>query len=226
MAIVAVLVSVGFAACGDDDDDDNETETNENVSPTSGLIIDLGLPSGTKWASRNVGADSSEDYGDYFAWGETSPKDEYTSENSVTDNLSYSELKLKGIIDGNGNLTSSYDAATANWGKGWHMPTSAQITELCTSCSCKWTTLNGVHGLLATGTNGNSIFLPAAGYCSGTSLLNVGLSFTYFSSTLYEDSSVVGAYGMNSTYNNNGSNLNYHDTFYRYPGFAVRPVSE
>lgn len=88
--------------------------------------VDLGLSSGLKWATCNIGANNPEDYGDYFAWGETITKTEYTSSNSGTCELSISQLQSQGYVDGGGNLTSSHDAATANWGGTWRLPTKEE----------------------------------------------------------------------------------------------------
>ena len=111
--------------------------------------IDLGLPSGIKWAATNVGATNPEDYGDYFAWGETTPKGEYTE-----DNYTYS--------DNPDILPASADAASVNWGGYWRMPTQAEMQELLDNCTWTWATQNGATiGYLITGTNGNSILLPA-----------------------------------------------------------------
>ena len=136
--------------------------------------VDLGLPSGTLWATCNVGASAPEEYGDYFAWGETEPKEVY---NQSTYKWCYCDS------NGNWELTkylytysdddSSYstteldpedDAATANWGAEARMPSTWDIYELVNYCSWQWTQLNGVKGQLGTGPNGNTIFLPAAGY--------------------------------------------------------------
>lgn len=127
-------------------------------------FVDLGLPSGTLWASCNVGAESPEEYGSYFAWGETSPKSSYYETNSVTSGLSISELESRGIIDSNGNLTAEYDAAATNWGDSWRIPTVNEMNELYDKCTYKQTSINGVKGYNLTGPNGNSIFLPFAGY--------------------------------------------------------------
>lgn len=150
--------------------------------------IDLGLSSGTLWACCNIGADSPEDYGDYFAWGETSPKSVY----------SWYTYKYWNDTDGDGywdsneitNIGSNisgtqYDAATANWGGEWCMPTYDQITELKSRCTWTWTTQNGVKGYKVTGPNGNCIFLPAAGYRFGSNLYDAGSSGYYWSSCYY-----------------------------------------
>ena len=183
--------------------------------------VDLGLPSGLKWATCNVGADFLEDYGDYFAWGETTTKAGYTEENSLTSRLTISELQSQGIIDGDHNLTPSYDAARANWGGSWRMPTEAEQRELIYNCTLEWTTQNGVNGCKVTGPNGNSIFLPTAGYRYGSSLINAGEYGYYWSSTPYESNS-------NSAYYLEFSSSSYHYVgwYGRYYGRSVRPVAE
>ncbi len=117
--------------------------------------VDMGLS--VKWATCNIGASHPEDYGNYFAWGETVPKEEYTKDNSIT----YRKRKFSEKIKVGGN--PKYDAAVANWGGGWRMPTYEEIEELYEKCTWKWTEMNGVKGCRVTGPNGNSIFLPAAG---------------------------------------------------------------
>ena len=157
---------------------------------TIGDAIDLGLS--VKWASWNVGADSPEGYGDYFAWGETS---NYHNSNGITDDLSPSELEYRGIIDADGNLTAAYDAATVNWGDEWRIPTLDEIQELIDRCSWSWTTQNGIYGRKIIGPNGNSIFLPAAGYHIGSSTASVGSYGGYWSATPNNDP--VNAYYLN-----------------------------
>ncbi len=114
------------------------------------------MPSGLKWATCNVGATKPEEYGDYFAWGETKPKKEYMKENSVM----YGNKNI-------GNIAGKvqYDAARANWGGSWRLSTKEEFEELVDNCTHTWTTQNGVEGCLFTSMkNGKSIFLPAAGY--------------------------------------------------------------
>lgn len=182
--------------------------------------VDLGLPSGLKWATCNVGANDPEDYGDYFAWGETETKGDYSSTNSTTFGLTLSELQSQGYIDGNDNLTSSYDAATANWGSPWRMPATSELNELLNSCTWTWTTQNGVNGYIVTGPNGNSIFLPAAGYYRRSSLQKDGELGRYWSSTPdkreYDD--ISDRLGFDSS-------VQEVDWDYRYYGRSVRPVS-
>ena len=171
--------------------------------------VDLGLPSGKKWATCNVGASSPEGYGDYFAWGETSTKETYDYDNCPTYGLSISELQSQGYIDGEGNLTPQYDAATANWGGDWRMPTKAEYHELLNNCTWEWTTQNSVNGYKVTGPSGASIFLPSAGSREGSSLYDAGSRGNYWSSTPYD------------TYNSNAYRL-YIDSRNRYMGFNYR----
>ena len=137
-------------------------------------LIDLGLPSGTLWADRNVGADSPEGYGDYFRFGETTPFTEKSP--------SYKYEDINYNIAG-----KDKDAATTLLGAKFRMPTFYQIKELLNFCSCQWTQVNGVNGIVVTGPNGNSIFLPAAGYrnYSNGSLDNVGSYGNYWSASPY-----------------------------------------
>lgn len=170
--------------------------------------VDLGLS--VKWATCNVGASSPSDYGDYFAWGETTAKSEYTVANSVT------YEKSIGDISGD----SRYDAARANWGGTWRLPTQAEIGELVNKCKTRWTTHGGHNGYLVTGPNGKSIFLPAAGWRDGSSLYNVGEDGSDWSSTPYESDT------QNAYYLYFGSSHFYRYWGSRYYGHSVRPVSE
>ncbi len=138
--------------------------------------VDLGLPSGLKWATCNVGATTPEGYGNFYAWGETTTKASYVQSNSTT----YGQQ----ISDFSGNAT--YDAARANWSSTWRMPTKTEMEELVNNCTWTWTTQNGVNGYRVTGPNGNSIFLPAAGYWFGSSHNGVGMYGYYLSSTPIE----------------------------------------
>ena len=123
--------------------------------------VDLGLPSGTRWASCNIGASSPEEYGDYFAWGETTVKGDYSWQTYQWCNGTYESMSTD-CVDSI-ELNQQYDAALAKWGEQWRMPTMADFKELTTECTWTWTTQNGVKGYEVKGTNGNSIFLPAAG---------------------------------------------------------------
>ena len=188
-------------------------------------MIDLGLPSGTKWACCNLGATTPEGYGDYYRWGETKPtKDEDT----------YKTYQYWHDKNGNGKLEddeydnlgdniagTKYDAATANWGASWRMPTGEQIEELVDNCTYEWKNLNGVEGGEVTGLNGNAIFIPAAGsrnYRSGTTLNGVGYYCDCWSSSdyTYDSARYLRLYGTYFGWNYN----------YRAYGFSVRPVAK
>ena len=185
------------------------------ISSKSGKIkghkyVDLGLPSGLKWATCNVGANSPEKYGDYYAWGEVETKSMYTENNSKTRGKSMSD------ISGN----STYDVARAKWGGSWRLPTKKELEELESKCKWEWVTINGKKGYKVTGPNGNSIFLPAAGYRNGSSLYRAGDNGYYWSSTpkkSYDDH----AYGL--FFYSSGQGVHW---YVRYEGYSVRPVSE
>ena len=158
--------------------------------------VDLGLPSGTLWANCNIGATTPEGYGDYFAWGETQPKDTYTWNTYQYCNGSYSMLTkycnnfyygYNGFTDNLTTLLPEDDAATANWGIDWRMPTKEEWEELYNNTTVTWTTQNGVNGRLFTASNGNSLFLPAAGYRDDPSLYSAGSYGYYWSSSLGTD---------------------------------------
>ena len=180
--------------------------------------VDLGLS--VKWATCNVGANSPEEYGDYFAWGETSTKETYDYDNCPTYGLGYTELQSQGYIDSEGKLTPQYDAATANWGGTWRMPTYDELNELRTKCTWTWTTQNGVNGYNVEGPNGNSIFLPAAGYRDGSSLDFAGSCGYYWSSTPREYYDYR-AYGLG--FYSDAHGMSGYD---RYNGQSVRSILE
>jgi hypothetical protein len=186
--------------------------------------VDLGLPSGIKWATCNVGAESPEDYGDYFAWGEIEPKDYYDwstykwCEGDSITQTKYCTDSSCGTVDNKIILDISDDAANANWGGDWRMPTTEELEELSTKCTWTWEQKNGVNGCTVTGPNGNSIFLPAAGVRYESSLGAAGTYGCYWGRLLNTGKSDH-AYGLNFNLNNTGSG--YDD---RYIGFCVRPV--
>lgn len=180
---------------------------------TRGMInghtaVDLGLS--VKWATCNVGATKPEGYGDYYAWGETTTKTSYTTANSKTYD------KSMGDIGGD----SRYDAATANWGSGWRLPTKKEFDELILNCTCTWTTLNGVNGYeVKSKKNGNSIFLPAAGSCNGGTPNYQGSYGYYWSSTPHDAFLVCYLLSFDS-----GGHFTYWSG--RFNGRSVRPVAE
>lgn len=201
--------------------------------PTSGYQnghewVDLGLPSGTKWATMNVGASSPSDYGSYFAWGETSSKSNYTWENlkyrisgDSYDNVKFSKYVTDskyGNVDDKCELDLSDDAAYVNWGRGWRIPSKSQKDELLKKCKWTWTNMGGHNGYKVVGPNGNSIFLPAAGYRRGGSLDYAGSYGSYWSRSLYT-SDGWGAYSLTF----DSSDVYWYDYTRRY-GRSVRPV--
>ena len=141
-------------------------------------VVDLGLPSGLKWRGWNVGASKPEEYGNYYAWAETSPKSSYSSSNykyKATDYgdgmivyAKYDTTPVQG--DGKTVLEAEDDAASVNLGNGWRTPTFSEFKELRENCTWAWTTRNGVNGMLVTGPNGKSIFLPGGGWYTNTTL--------------------------------------------------------
>ena len=166
------------------------------VSGKEGIYtyVDLGLESGTKWATCNVGATKPTGYGDLFAWGETKPKEVYSwntykwckgSSSSMTKYCTNSDY---GTVDNKKVLDAEDDAATANWGSAWRMPTKDEIEELLDGCSWEWVNDfngSGVNGRLGTSKkNGATIFLPAAGYRDNTDLYYVGAAGSYWLSSL------------------------------------------
>ena len=231
-----LYVSSGGANMNDNDRDNgrsvrlvkdivtNDT-TNTPTDPYNGHeYVDLGLS--VKWATCNVGANAPEEYGDYFAWGETTTKSAYDwstykwcngSENTMT---KYCTNSSYGIVDNKTTLELSDDAARANWGGSWRMPTDAEMTELREQCIWTWTTRNGVNGYIVTAANGNSIFLPAAGLRFDNSLDYVGKTGCYWSSLLYTDEP-FGAYYLAIV-----STFTSGEYSYRSYGFTVRPVCQ
>ncbi len=172
--------------------------------------VDLGLPSGLKWATCNVGATAPEKFGNYYAWGEITTKSEYTEENSVTYKKTMSD------ISGN----AEYDVARADWGGTWRIPTYSEMTELRNNCTWTWTTQNGLYGYKVTGPNGNSIFLPAAGHTQGSTSNPYGY---YWSST---PSSSTYRVDIDAYYISLAQGSIARSTKDRYIGQSVRPVSD
>ena len=221
------LVSAAFLSLSGCD----RTEKDEKPE-ASGQWVDLGLPSGLLWANCNIGASSPTDYGNYYAWGETQSKSVYDfstyqyyrGDNGISGYTKYcniSDYGYNGFTDNLTTLQSSDDAAAANWGGGARMPTAAEWQELINNTTHQWVTIYGVNGQCFTGSNGNSIFLPAAGGRVGASLNDDGLIGYYWSSSLgtdypfdargcYFDSGVVGNWDYGG----------------RYFGYSVRAVRQ
>ena len=216
----------------------------DNTSSPNPEAVDLGLPSGLKWASFNLGASKPEEYGDYYAWGETEPY--YNSQDplswkegkesgyagasyrwcmgsdlKMTKYCSNSSFGYNGFTDTKTVLDPEDDAAHVNLGGNWRMPTDAEWTELREKCTWTWTTQNGVYGRLVTASNGNSIFLPAAGNRIVTYLNDAGSYGYFWSSSLNTDSS-NNAWFVNFY---SGNVYRYYDG-YRCDGFSIRPVCD
>ena len=210
IAVVAIGL-VFFTSC------ESSIEENGKGKHNVHEYVDLGLPSGLKWATCNVGANAPEDYGYYFAWGEVEPKTTYNLDTyKYYDGSNFTKYtdSDKTVLD------PEDDAATANWGGAWRMPTKAEQDELRNNCTWTWTTQNGVNGYKVVGPNGNSIFLPAAGDMYGRTHGDAGSLGYYWSSSLNTGnpdnaycvdfySGYVGWYSYN-----------------RYYAFSVRPVCE
>ena len=192
-------------------------------TPTYTLInghkfVDLGLPSGLLWAKANVGAASSADDGDYFAWGETSPKTTY-----YWSNYKWGSNPSKyNSSDGKTTLDAADDAATVNWGAPCRMPDSSEFEELYNKCDWSWkSNYNGTSGYLVTGPNGNTIFLPASGNRGYDGLYDHGSLGSYWSRALDSSSTDFARYLYFSSGYVSPSSYDY-----RYYGFTVRPVAE
>lgn len=193
-------------------------------------FVDLALPSGTLWANCNIGANAPEDYGSYFAWGETKAKTLFTWENYQLCNGSDSELTEYcinsdyGTVDGRIVLQSLHDAATYNWGFFWEMPSMAQFEELLNGeyTTVQKTMQNDVYGMLITSRrNGHSIFLPAAGMYDEDYLFNDGSRAYYWSRQLYTDTDNP-TYACDFNFDTRYTTQN--DKQLRYNGLSIRPV--
>ena len=228
-------ISMSLVACNNDDNE----ESPEVIDRSPAQAIDLGLPSGTLWASCNVGATKPEEYGDYFAWGETKPKSEYSlstykwcngSVERLTKYCNDKRFGNNGLMDNKTELDLEDDAAYVNWGSNWRMPSFAQIKELINNCTWEWMTVNGVNGdEVKSKKNQNSIFLPAAGWHRNSEFGRAGSVFLYWSRSL--DTGVnnhpFNAYRMGGNSEEVTSNENEGIVrTVRDAGLSVRPVRQ
>lgn len=230
--VIGVIVLISFFKGGPDSDSmpvtEIKTDSNSNGTGfTDGYEwVDLGLS--VKWATCNVGATKPEEFGDYYAWGETNSKNSYTWGNyrfcsNVVSNddvrlSKYNSDSKRGKVDNKTNLDLSDDVANVKWGGNWRMPTEREFRELINNCTWKWTTQNGVNGYLVTGKNGYtdcSIFLPAGGYRNGVSLIFAGSYCHYWSSSLSASFPLIASYS---------SGYLKTSFYYRNYGLTVRPV--
>ena len=177
--------------------------------------VDLGLPTGVKWATCNIGADKPENYGNYYAWGEISTNSDYTSSNCATYGKTMSDI----------SGDAQFDAARANWKGSWRMPTQGELEELKNNCTWDWTWKNGVMGFEVKGRNGNSIFLPFAGYRNGLVLYKVGEFGYYWSSTPDNSYRAYSIYGYRSSYNYERC-IEVRFNYERNQGLTIRPVTD
>ena len=191
---------------------------------------------GPYWATTNVGAESPEQSGYYFWWGDTvgytntangwiSVKDGTSisfTENDSTAASTYGKdsatLQGEGWITADGVLAPEHDAAHVHWGGGWRMPTLQELNDLISKCNWVWTTMNGVQGWTITGKDSASIFLPCAGYGVGTPLSNAGSHGYYWSSVPDSDNNYY-AWGL---YFRSRDHYTYYSN--RYYGQSIRPV--
>ena len=200
-----------------------------NNRPVEVLMVDLGLTSKVKWAARNIGANSVEEHGDYYAWGETETKSDYSSSTYL-----YGTRNLGNNCDISG---TELDAAVVKWGGIWRMPTLTEMQELLSDCTWTWDAINGVNGYIVEGVNGNRIFLPCTGVMKGTTLGYVNSGGGYQISQGVADSWNVYTLSWylttkNIYYNNTGhepypydSGTNYNILVARYYGRPIRPVA-
>ena len=217
-----------------------ETSIPKNGEENGHRYIDLDLPSGTKWADCNIGASSPTEYGDYFAWGEINPKEEYNwksykfgTEFQLTKYCTNSNSNS--IVDNDTELYSSDDVAKKRWGSKWRIPSDKQFDELCNWTFWHMQIINGVWGLIfESRRNGNQIFLPAAGSRTDTKLINEKFQGLYWTRMLY-DKSCAGAFAfafeffervrdgyisVEGLYDERASKIGCG----RYWGFTIRPV--
>ena len=225
MALVAMAAGLAFAACGS-----NSRVEGQDDGAAAAEWVDLGLPSGLLWAKCNLGAIKPEEYGDYYAWGETSTKEVYTwetykyctavdEEGWVKTLSKYNTISRYGTPDNLTTLQPSDDVATAKLGNGARMPTGTEWRELIANTTSEWTSENGVYGRKLTAANGKSLFFPAAGGRYGSELRSAGGSGIYWSSSLdagYPDDAWY--FYFTSDYQ-----IVYY-SHYRLYGFSVRAV--
>ena len=217
-----VMVGTTLESCGDDEDGDNP---GKGKAPNGVEAVDLGLTSGTLWANMNVGASSPEELGDYFAWGETKSKSDYSLSTykwyneSSNKQTKYCTDASYGIVDNKTELDVKDDAAYVNWGSRWRIPSKAQFEELMRECVWTTTYINGVEGsLVKSKKNNNSIFIPGNHFCVDIRLGYPSSNGYYWSRTLdsYPD------YAWCIITRSSPQMFNYHPREY---GLGIRPVA-
>ncbi len=216
----------------------SQTNSSQSQSANGHEYVDLGLPSGTLWATCNVGASKPEGYGSYFAWGETKPQSSNTynwntykyangttrDDPKLTKYCSQSKYGDNGFTDDLTTLQSGDDPATANWGSGWRTPSKSQWDELKSNTVNQWTTKNGVAGRLFTSKkNGQSVFLPAAGGRWDSELHGAGSYGNYWMRSLGTDYPDYPGLAWYLIFNSDYCGMSNGD---RDNGFSVRPVRQ
>ena len=216
--LMVTLAMTALVACNKDNNDNNAAEW-----------VDLGLPSGLLWATSNLGANTPEGYGNYYAWAETSTKTVYNwstyryctayNADSLLTLTKYNTSETYGMVDSLATLQAIDDAATQALGNGARIPTKEEWEELVSHTTVVWTTQNGINGYKFTAANGNSLFLPAAGSYNDSELIVVGEYGFYWSASLYtDDPSDAWSFSFQSEGHRIGS------FGYRIDGQSVRPV--
>lgn len=229
VAVMLTVVAIVVIGCHKPDEPNNGDNNGNNDTIEEYEYVDLGLPSGTLWATCNVGADSIEDPGDYFAWGETVTKELYDWKSYKYSTYVEGRYLLNkyctnpfcgydGFSDNLTVLEPGDDAATANWGENWRMATGDEWRELYQNTTCELTTQNGALGRLLTSWNGNSIFLPATGFYMDNELIYTNLDL-YWTSSLQTDAQ-VSAWSFHSDWDN----CHVCGTYERCLGICVRAV--
>jgi hypothetical protein len=232
-ALAALITLPVFVSCGDDDDSSDSELRHTSKKVDGHTFVDLGLPSGRLWATCNVGASSPAEYGDYFAWGETSAKSEYNwltykwcngaSYDDMTKYCTVAGFGYNGFTDNNSLLDAADDAATANWGGLCHTPTQTEFYELRDYCIWQWVSSykgENVSGYyVISKQNGNYIFLPAAGYRLAGNVYNQGTYGCYWTANLRKGYS---NYACDLFFHSGDADVSYYG--YREYGFTVRPV--
>ncbi len=180
-------------------------------------MINLGLPSRTKWACCNIGSTCPEEYGDYYAWGETKTKSTY-------DWCNYEYYKDKSYSNLGTTISGTmYDVAHVKWGELWQMPTKEQCDELINNCSHYYTKVNGIKGrMFISKKNGRSIFIPASGLRDVTALNSTNMDGLYWTGTQYENY-IEGAYFFSISTNNN---IVETSSLFRPLGLTIRPITK
>lgn len=219
--VLSTLMSVSLVSCVFKQSSDKDACLRVNDHEA----VDLGLS--VKWATCNVGAESPEEYGGYYAWGETEEKSNYSwNTYKYHDNNALSYIDIGEDISG-----TSYDVARVKWGGNWRMPTLDEIKELYDKCSREWTEVNGVEGQKITGPNGNSIFLPAAGIRNSTELYLDSMEGYYCSATFNTNNPNIidkdndGQYVHILQIAHKGY-MTYESFHFRHSGYSIRPVIE